>query len=221
MPTEARSVTKTEAAFRALRQAIESGRLPPGRHLRVQGLVEELHMSPTPIREALRMLQSEGLVVHEAHRGTTVAQYSPEDAVEVYALRLELEPMAARLAAERISDEGLAEIRRLHAELGAAIADAHHPSAADLNLRWHRAVSGACGSRYLQEFLARLWQALPGRAIWLTDRAAMSYAQHERITQALEARDPEAAYACMREHIALGATSTVEHMRSIGHTGRP
>jgi DNA-binding GntR family transcriptional regulator len=81
-------------------------------------------------------------------------------------------------------------------------------------------VTNACGSRYLQEFLARLWQALPGRAIWLTDRAAMSYAQHERITQALEARDPEAAYGCMREHIELGATSTVEHMRSIGHTGR-
>ena len=221
MPIEARSVTKTEAAFRALRQAIESGRLHPGEHLRVQRLVEDLQMSPTPIREALRMLQSEGLVVHEAHRGTSVAEYSPEEAEQVYALRVELEPMAARLAAERITDEELAVLRALHAELGTAIAGAHHPSAAELNLRWHRAVTNACGSRYLQEFIARLWQALPGRAIWLTDRAATSYAQHERIMEALEAHDAEAAYACMREHISLGARSTIRHMRSIGHAGRP
>jgi len=219
MSIDARSVTKTEAAFRALRQAIEDGRYHPGEHLRVQRLVEDLRMSPTPIREALRMLQSEGLVVHHAHRGTTVAEYSPEDAAEVYALRLVLEPMAARLAAERVTDEQLHELRRLHAELGAAVADSYHSSAAELNVLWHRAVYNASASRYLQEFISRLWQALPGRAIWLTSRASMSLEQHERVTVALERRDPDAAFACMREHIALGATSTVAHMRSVGHAG--
>ncbi len=219
MSIDARSVTKTEAAFRALRQAIEDGRYQPGEHLRVQRLVEDLRMSPTPIREALRMLQSEGLVVHHAHRGTTVAEYSPEDAAQVYDLRVVLEPMAARLAAERVTDEQLAELRRLHTELGGAIADSHHSSAAELNVLWHRAVYSACGSRYLQEFISRLWQAMPGRAIWLTSRASMSLEQHERITVALERRDPDAAFACMREHIELGATSTVAHMRSVGHAG--
>ena len=219
MSIEARSVTKTEAAFRALRRAIEDGRYHPGEHLRVQRLVDDLQMSPTPIREALRMLQSEGLVVHHAHRGTAVAEYSPEDAAEVYALRLVLEPMAARLAAERVTDEQLVELRRLHTELGNAIADSHHSSAAELNVLWHRAVYNACASRYLREFISRLWQALPGRAIWLTSRASMSLEQHERVTVALERRDPDAAFACMREHIALGATSTVAHMRSVGHAG--
>ncbi len=219
MSIDARSVTKTEAAFRALRQAIEDGRYHPGEHLRVQRLVEDLQMSPTPIREALRMLQSEGLVVHHAHRGTTVAEYSPEDAAEVYALRLVLEPMAARLAAERVTDEQLHELRRLHTELGAAVADSYHSSAAELNVLWHRAVYNASASRYLQEFISRLWQALPGRAIWLTSRASMSLEQHERVTVALERRDPDAAFACMREHIALGATSTIAHMRSVGHAG--
>ena len=219
MSIEARSVTKTEAAFRALRRAIEVGRYHPGEHIRVQRLVEDLRMSPTPIREALRMLQSEGLVVHHAHRGTTVAEYSPEDAAEVYGLRLVLEPMAARLAAERVTDEQLADLRRLHTELDAAIADSHNSSAAELNVLWHRAVYEASGSRYLQEFISRLWQALPGRAIWLTSRASMSLEQHERVTVALERRDPDAAFACMREHISLGATSTIAHMRSVGHAG--
>ena len=219
MSIDARSVTKTEAAFRALRRAIENGRYHPGEHLRVQRLVEDLRMSPTPIREALRMLQSEGLVVHHAHRGTTVAEYSPEDAAEVYDLRLLLEPLAARLAAERVTDEQLVELRRLHTELAGAIADSHNSSAAELNQRWHRAIYDASASRYLQEFISRLWQALPGRAIWLTSRASMSLEQHERVTVALERRDPDAAFACMREHIALGATSTVAHMRSVGHAG--
>jgi DNA-binding GntR family transcriptional regulator len=219
MSIDARSVTKTEAAFRALRRAIENGRYHPGEHLRVQRLVEDLRMSPTPIREALRMLQSEGLVVHHAHRGTTVAEYSPEDAAEVYDLRLLLEPLAARLAAERVTDEQLVELRRLHTELAGAIADSHNSSAAELNQLWHRAIYDASASRYLQEFISRLWQALPGRAIWLTSRASMSLEQHERITVALERRDPDAAFACMREHIALGATSTVAHMRSVGHAG--
>jgi DNA-binding GntR family transcriptional regulator len=219
MSIDARSVTKTEAAFRALRRAIENGRYHPGEHLRVQRLVEDLRMSPTPIREALRMLQSEGRVVHHAHRGTTVAEYSPEDAAEVYDLRLLLEPLAARLAAERVTDEQLVELRRLHTELAGAIADSHNSSAAELNQLWHRAIYDASASRYLQEFISRLWQALPGRAIWLTSRASMSLEQHERITVALERRDPDAAFACMREHIALGATSTVAHMRSVGHAG--
>jgi DNA-binding GntR family transcriptional regulator len=220
MSIDTRSVTKTEAAFRSLRQAIEDGRYHPGEHLRVHRLVEELGMSPTPIREALRMLQSEGLVVHHAHRGTAVADYSPEDATEVYALRLVLEPLAAQRAAEHATDEQLVEIRRLHTELGEAIAGVHRSSAAELNMLWHRAVTNASHSRYLQEFITRLWQALPGRAIWLTSRAAMSYGQHERVTTALEHHDADAAFACMREHVELGAVSTVEHMRSVGHSGR-
>lgn len=220
MPLEPRSVTKTEAAFRALRREIEAGGYHPGEHLRVQRLVEELEMSPTPIREALRMLQAEGLVTHHAHRGITVAEFSPEDAAEVYSLRVVLEPMAAQRAAIEISDEELGELRRLHTELGAAIADAHASSAAELNMRWHRTIYAASNSRYLQEFISRLWQALPGRAIWLSDRAERSHDQHEAVTQALEQRDPEAARQRMREHIELGATSTIEHLRSIGHAGR-
>ena len=214
------SLTKTEAAFRSLRQAIEDGRYHPGEHLRVQQLVKELEMSPTPIREALRLLQSEGLVVNHPHRGSTVAEFSPDDAVEVYRLRLVLEPMGAELAALRATPDQRSELRHLHDQLGLAIDDEHRTDAAELNMLWHRAVALASDARYLQEFFSRLWQALPGRAIWLTSRARVSYAQHERVTVAIEAGDATGASACMREHIELGAISTVEHMREVGHGGR-
>ena len=118
MAIDHHSLTKTEAAFRALRQAIEEGAYHPGEHLRVSRLVQELDISPTPIREALRLLQSEGLVDHHAHRGAAVAEYSPEDAVEVYRLRAMLEPLAAELAAGRATPDEVADIRRLHDDAG-------------------------------------------------------------------------------------------------------
>jgi DNA-binding GntR family transcriptional regulator len=210
-----RSLTKTEAAFRTLRQGIEEGRYRPGEHLRVASLIEELDMSPTPIREALRLLQAEGLVTHNAHRGMAVAEYSPESAEEVYRLRKLLEPMATEDTARSASDEQIAGIRRLHDELREALHDDLRTDAAELNAAWHRAIWSASSSRYLQEFIARLWQALPIQAIWLTGRANLSFAQHERIMKAIERRDAAAAGACMREHIELGALSTVEHLRTL------
>lgn len=211
------AVTKADTAFRTLREAIELGRYHPGAHLRVQQLVQELGMSPTPIREALRLLQAEGLVTHHPHRGTMVAEYSPEDAVEIYRLRLVLEPMGAELAAQRASDAQRAEIRALHDELGTAIDAETRTDAAELNLRWHRAVMAASDSRYLQEFASRLWQALPARSIWLTSRAQKSYEQHAAITAALEAGDAQRAKDLMRKHISFGAVSTVDHLRAVGH----
>jgi DNA-binding GntR family transcriptional regulator len=219
MPATPNAVTKTEAAFAALRVAIEQGRYHPGEHLRVARLVEELRMSPTPIREALRLLQSEGLVVHHSHRGTTVAEFSPDDAVEVYRLRSMLEPLAAELAATQATPEQVAEIRRLQDELSVALADPHRTDAAQLNAAWHKAISTAGGSRHLQEFIARLWQAIPVRAIWLTGRAGASLAQHEKVTRAIEAHDPVAALTGMREHIEHGASTTVAHLRTLGHDG--
>jgi DNA-binding GntR family transcriptional regulator len=218
MPAPLRSVTKTEAAFRALRRAIEDGRYLPGEHLRVAQLIDELGMSPTPIREALRLLQAEGLVVHHPHRGMAVAEYSPEDAEEVYKLRALLEPLATEQAAQNATDEQIAEMRRLHDELTAALTDDARTDAAELNAAWHRAVYSGARSRHLEDIIARLWQAIPMRAVWLTGRASISHAQHERVMLAIERRDAEAARACMREHIELGALSTVEHLRTVGRT---
>jgi DNA-binding GntR family transcriptional regulator len=209
------SLTKTEAAFRALRDAIEEGRLKPGEHLPVKRLMDELAMSPTPIREALRLLQAEGLVVHHAHRGVVVAEYSPESAEEVYRLRAVLEPLATELAVERATDEQIAAMRRLHDELHAALADDRRTDVAERNAAWHHAVYAASGSRYLQEFIGRLWTAIPVRAIWLTRRAAQSMRQHDRIMAAIEQRDARRARDLMREHIEVGAESTVEHLRTI------
>jgi DNA-binding GntR family transcriptional regulator len=209
-------MTKTEKAFVTLRSAIEDGTYRPGEHLRLARLVTDLDMSPTPIREALRLLQAEGLVEHHPHRGMLVAQYSPESAAEVYRLRVLLEPLAARLAVDRATPEEVAEVRRRHDELVAAVEDGSRTDAAERNADWHRAIYAASRSRFLEEFIARLWQALPVRAMWLSRRAERSLAQHRRIMEAIEAGDGAGAEEAMRRHIELGGAHTVEHLRTLG-----
>ncbi len=210
-------MTKTEAAFHTLRTAIEDGRFKPGEPLPLPRLLEELDMSPTPIREALRLLQAQGLVEHEPHRGVVVATYSPEKAEEIYRLRVTLEPLATELAVARASPDRVARIRDLHEELAKAVRDEEsRTDFAELNARWHRTIYEGSESRYLQDFIARLWTAIPVQAIWLTRRAESSCEQHEAITEAIERREAAEAAELMRRHVQYGASTTTEHLRRLG-----
>jgi DNA-binding GntR family transcriptional regulator len=209
-------MTKTQAAFHRIRGAIEEGRLKPGERLRTTALQKELDMSPTPIREALRLLQAQGLVEHRPHRGMVVAEYPVEETEEVYRLRVVLEPMAAGLAAERASAEQLERIRRRLSALKETVkARAARVDAAELNAAWHRAVYEAAGSHYLEEFITRLWDVLPLEAIWLEIRAQASLEEHERITAALERRDAAEAAALVKRHIE--ATAEMRRRLQGGH----
>lgn len=202
----ATSMTKTQAAFHRIRGAIEEGRLKPGERLRATALQKELGMSPTPIREALRLLQAQGLVEHRPHHGMVVAEYPVEETEEVYRLRMVLEPMAAGLAAEGASAEQVENIYRRLDDLKEAVeAGAARVDAAELNAAWHRAVYEAAGSPYLEEFITRLWGVLPLEAIWLEIRSEASVEEHERITAAIERRDASEAAALVKRHIEATA----------------
>jgi DNA-binding GntR family transcriptional regulator len=199
-PSSRLSMTKTDAAFHALRQSIESGALKPGEHVRISTLLRDLGMSPTPIREALRLLQAEGLVEYEPHKGVVVASYAPADLDEIYSLRGVLEPLATERAAQLATGEELDRIRAAHEELVAA-AQARRIDAAHLNAQWHWAVYEASHSGYLREFIRRLWSAIPVQAVWVSTRSAESLHEHTEIVRALERRDAEEAGRLMRAHI--------------------
>ena len=212
------STTKTEAAFAELRRAIEEGRLAQGSRLSVKQLVEDLGMSPTPIREALRLLQADGLATYEPYHGMVVADYSPESVTEV-----SRDAGAARAAGGRSSrsrarvPRSWAEMRAAHEAHGRAIHDGpHRGQAASLNAAWHQAVYRPCDSRLLLDFIARLWSAVPVEAIWRSDRAEESFAQHELIMEAIERGDAAGARELMREHIEYGVDATLAGMRARG-----
>src|SRR5690606_41145975 len=208
------SGTKAEEAFTAVRRQIERGQLPGGAKLTLQSLSDELQMSLTPIREALRMLQAHGLVEYRPHHGHVVTRYSIPRAEEIYLLRQTLEPLATRLAAERANDEELAEIRGLHEEFRAAAEkEGEHGVIVDLNALWHRTVYEAAHSSFLDEFIDRLWTGVPYQAIWFIHRRHRSVDDHQAVTDAVATGDADAAAAAMLEHIERGKQATIEHLR--------
>ena len=99
------------AATELIRQAIVDGRLEPGRRLKEEELARELGISRTPVREALLMLQAEGLVDAAPNRGATVRSHAAEDLDDLYQLRALLEGYATRRAATRLSDEAIDGLR--------------------------------------------------------------------------------------------------------------
>jgi DNA-binding GntR family transcriptional regulator len=212
------SVTKAEEAFTAIRRQIERGQLPGGAKLTLQSLSDEMQMSLTPIREALRMLQAHGLVEYRPHHGHVVTRYSIPRAEEIYLLRETLEPLATRLAAERASEKEFEEIRGLHDEFRAAAEkeDGEQGVIVDLNALWHRSVYEAAHSAFLDEFIDRLWTGVPYQAIWFIHRRHRSVLDHQAVTQALLARDSGTAAAAMLEHIERGKAATIDHLRAIG-----
>lgn len=204
------STTKMEAAYLSIRGAIEQGRYGPGERLPLRRLIADLNMSPTPIREALRSLAADGLVVLQPHQGALVAVYGPEKTAEAYLIRLALEPLASELAAKRATDDQLAEIRRLHERLGRAVTKRPGSSQAPrLNAAWHRAIHEAAASPYLVEFIARLWAWIPVEAMWRNRRAEESVADHAEITDALERRDATSARELTHQHISRGAEAAL------------
>jgi DNA-binding GntR family transcriptional regulator len=210
--------TKAEEAFIAIRRLIERGSLPGGAKLTLSSLSDELQMSLTPIREALRMLQANGLVEYKRHHGHVVTRYSIGRAEEVYLLRETLEPLATKLAATNATAKELQDIRELQEEFRLVV-DGDPPRFADvvdLNAQWHRKVYASAHSALLDEFIDRLWTGVPYQAIWFVQRRHRSVDDHDAVTGALEARQADTAEKAMLDHIVRGRAATVEHLQVIG-----
>lgn len=205
--------TKTEIALHTLRERIRTGELKPGQRLRVNDLREELAMSPTPIREALRLLQADGLVTYQPHQGITVAGLSPETTAELSLLRCTLESLATELAATKLTATGVQQLTRTHEKLARAVEVGHGAAINDLNSTWHWQIYGAASSPQLLDFIRRLWERYPWRTMWvLPGRAQKSIDEHGRVMDAIVARDARAAGEQMRAHILSGERSLLDQL---------
>jgi DNA-binding GntR family transcriptional regulator len=194
--------TKTELAVRLLRDRIRSGQLEPGERLSPVVIAEQLEMSPTPVREALRLLQSDGLVVYKAHQGIEVAGLPADDVAEIYMLRRLLEPLAMERAVPAITGPELRKLERLHDRLRDAVATGQGRKIAEANAAWHWYIYEQSGSRYLAEFIRRLWARFPWRTMWvIPQRAERTLAEHEAIMEAIRAGNASDAAQLLRVHI--------------------
>lgn len=200
--------TKSELALRVLRERIRSGQLEVGYRLQVDELARELGMSPTPIREALRLLQADRLVHYEPHRGVVVARHSPERLADVYAMRMALEPLATRLAIEQMTDEQKGELQAIHENFLAAGRAGRGKRMSELNSAWHLAIYQVAGSDMLQDFTRRLWDVFPWRTNWAVEqRSSDSMREHDEVMAAVLSGDAQAGADAMFAHIQAGAAS--------------
>lgn len=182
---------------------IMEGGLAPGERIVETQIARDLGISQGPVREALRDLAALGLVELQPYRGARVRQPTREEHLEAMRVRTELEVLAAREAAGRLSDEAVAKMRRLTAEMGAAARAGDVHGHAIKNTEFHATAVRASGNRTLE----RVWMMLqPFAQTYLTVTVsglapAERYVDlHTPILEALRSGDPDLAEAAIREH---------------------
>jgi len=193
-----------ERVYHTLRYAILAGILLPGNKVTEAELSTVLHLSRTPIREAFRRLESDGLVAYSPSRGVVVEGLSRSDLVEIYQMLESLEALAARLAAERISQESLSKLRD-HLDLMQFYAERERwDEVTDEGIAFHRLVYETSGNARLCAYLLSLREYVRGArasALRAPGRGPISVVEHVQLYEALAARDPDAAAEIAGMHV--------------------
>ncbi len=201
-------------AYAVLLTEIRDGALSPGDRLRETDLATRFNISRTPVREAIRQLETDGLVVHAPRVGATVRRLEYSEVMELYEMRAVLECTAARMAARAASDVEIAELRAINDELGTVGKGAQ---ASRLNRQFHQALLDSAKNRFLSKSMMSLQKAMMilGRTT-LADSARYHSAidEHVAVLQALEARDSAAADAAMHRHILAGQRARIRALRA-------
>jgi len=195
-----------------LREAILDGVLPPSSWLREEQLAEELAVSRTPVREALRRLAVEGLTVRNAHQGTVVAPMTMEDILAVYVVRESLEALAARLAALRRTPELAERLEKILAKMERSAGKSAIGELVKANVELHRAIRQASGNSYLERFLTQVEHAvrrLERSTYEVPGRVEETMKEHRAIVDAIVAGDAAGA-----EKLALKHMRTAREVRT-------
>jgi DNA-binding GntR family transcriptional regulator len=205
-------------AYTALLAEIRDGILMPGDRLRETELAARLGISRTPVREAIRQLEADGLVTHVPRQGASVRRLDYAEVMELYEMRAVLEGTAVRFATRSASDVELVELRELNNELLAA---GQGKRAFHLNRHFHAALVNAAKNRFLAKSVQSMQKAmmiLGPTTLADLGRFEAAFKEHEAVLDALEARDPDAAEAAMRHHIEVSQRTRIKAFRAASTT---
>jgi DNA-binding GntR family transcriptional regulator len=199
-----RTTTLRQQVLEALRNAILDFQFKPGDRLVERELCEMTGVSRTSVREALRHLESEGLVENVANRGPTVATVTVEDARQIYEVRSALEALAGALFAERASEAQRQALVAATRKLEDAFASGDRRRIRQQTSRYYDVLLEGSGNRFVGDMI----RGLQARVMFLRStsmshpgRAPASLAEMQRITRAIQKRDPKAAHEACRLHI--------------------
>jgi DNA-binding GntR family transcriptional regulator len=195
----------SEHVYRRLKDRIISGTLAPDTRLIELSIAAEFGVSRTPVREALKRLAAENLVLHDPARGMVVHAPDADEIEDVFVVREALDGLAARLAAHRVTPSELARLRLIVDSMADAVANDRHEQIVVANLRFHDVIYSAAGNPMLERVASdlrdyvRRFSTLPFAS---PDRVQQVLAEHEAILGALEKHDPAAAERASDSHLA-------------------
>jgi DNA-binding GntR family transcriptional regulator len=205
-----------EIVFEGLREAIISGRLAPGERLMETQLAEEMGVSRTPVREAIRKLELEGFVVMMPRKGAYVAGLSLKEISDVFEIRGALEELAAELAAERITDEELEELEALLLEIGRRMEKNDLDAVVKADVEFHDVLFRGARNTRLSQMVSYLREQIHRyrtTSLSYPGRMKKALEEHRKIVQALSQRDPDLARQAAREHMDSAEKSLMDAMK--------
>jgi DNA-binding GntR family transcriptional regulator len=206
--------SRSEAAYDLLRVAIMDGVLQPGQRLREIDVSDWLGMSRTPVREAFRRLERDGLISFVPHKGMTVTVLDHSAVMELYRMREVLEGTAASLAAQHATEAEIAVLRDMIDQEPGLTGDAK--ALAAHNVAFHNTIYAAAHNRYLLRSLNGLRDsmALLGETTYsVPGRIDSALPEHRSVVAAITRRDPEAADRTMRAHLSGAQHARLRQMQ--------
>lgn len=221
-----RATSLYEKVYEHLKRDIYQGRLRTDKPVMESELADQLGVSRTPVREALRMLESEGLVVPQSGGGHLPIEISERDVHDAVASRLAIESVAVRLAAERASDDDLDQLDTINRRARSAIAAGLLGETMEANEQFHRTLARATESHLIEFLLARIYEYLLVHRIlegvreqrYAFQEMRRFVAEHERIADAVRSRNPDDAEKEMRKHLEQLGTWYESSLRLITHS---
>jgi DNA-binding GntR family transcriptional regulator len=213
--------TLGDQVAKQLREAIIHGQFAPGQHVVERDIAEAMQLSRGPVREALRILENEGLVIRYPHRGTYVVGMQVRDAEEIYSLREPLEIIAVDYVIKYATDEQISELDAIVDHMEAVTkTDYTQADATELDMQFHDAVYRISGHSRLQT----MWSGLRGQVRMLVmghrglnpnDFREKGVVYHRKFAACLHQRDIQAAHQTVHEHLESSFSTVVEAIRQI------
>jgi len=194
--------TKNVAVYKKLRQAILKGKLKPGQKIVMADLAKAFGLSETPVREAIRRLESDGYVHFTPHTGAIVTKIDEGELVEVYLIRIALEALATRLASPHITDKDIDYLNKKNHEIEVAIQQNKYENIGGINRDFHLRIYKAAPFPRLYKMICDLWDTFerwPSVFAYVPERAVASVDEHKKIIQALKMGDTDLADRLMKE----------------------
>jgi DNA-binding GntR family transcriptional regulator len=214
-PVAMPGLNRSAEVYEDLRRGIVEGRIRPNERLIEAEIAERLAVSRTPVRESMQRLAADGLVLSR-RRGWVVREHSPQEVQDIYEVRAALEGYAARLAAERASDEAIQGIVAIHEAYVAKVGSAARGQLVEHNDAFHDAVVAASGNARLAEQVSRntaFYFVHRIAGFWSDEEVRVSIEGHQELVDALVARDPDRAERAAQVGVLSGLRKTMAHLR--------